>query len=211
MKKIEILSQFNKDEVNELRLSEYQSAKGFFVSPEGITWNRSDEQSLVLGIRDNSTLLSTMRLERISRLEILEAKIEAPWTFSQTPVFPVGLLSRAATLKSARGQGLNALLRSTLIEAAYAMDLHSLIGTFVHDSPRVESMKRMGYQFFEQKLGWNKVDFHSSLPVSVAILKLNADSIQQAKETCRSLYEKSGPFSKLQKPPVILPSMEVIK
>ncbi len=92
-----ILSQSDAGQVSELRARSYQRAQGMEVSAESLYWNPSDDSSLVLGVYDQSSLVATMRLEKIGNKEILEAKIEAPWPGQMDHNFPLGLLSRAAT------------------------------------------------------------------------------------------------------------------
>lgn len=191
-KRIEILSRKDASALNNLRRAGYASAKGFTVSPEGLNWNQSDDDSLVLGAFDGSLLVSTMRLELIDSHDMLSKKLECEWSFPKTIKFPVALLSRAATLESHRALGFNALLRYHCLRAAIQMGATAMVGTFVTNSPRVKSMIEMGYELFEQAKGWTSPSFSSQGAVSVAYLDLlHEKTIQKALGICCQKARKS--------------------
>lgn len=177
--RVQLLTAEHKLQVNALRLKEYQKARGFQVTPTGIEWNRSDDESIVLGAFIGSDLVSTMRIEMIEDQTLLERKLECPWDFPRTISFPVMLLSKASTDSGFRNTGMNALLRKFSFELAKEWKTSLVLGTFIAGSPRVNSMGEMGYQFYENKKGWNQVNYRSFGTVLVACLDVSRN-IDQA-------------------------------
>lgn len=169
MEIIREISSLEKDQVNHLRSQGYKKAQGFSVNTEAIHWNRSDDQSIVLGYFDGNELVSTMRAEIIMSQDVLEMKMECPWDYGAIE-YPVMVLSKASTLESHKSKGLNAALRYFCLKIAMDWGVHHLIGTFIRNSPRTRSMKKMGYRFRENKMGWTNIDYFSKEPVDVAIL-----------------------------------------
>jgi len=174
-KHIRLLNESDREIVNQLRVKEYHRAKGFSVNPAGIEWNRSDEESIVLGAFIGGELVSTMRMEIVEDLNLLERKLECPWEFSFELKFPVMILSKASTLNSYRSYGFNTLLRKYCLEIAQKWKVHYVVGTFIKNSPRTLSMKKMGYQFVENKQGWTSPHYCSHESVLVAALDVKKD------------------------------------
>lgn len=169
--------------INALRRAEYGDAPGFKVDAPGILWNRSDDQCTVLAAFDGGELISTMRIELVDNQELVERKMECPWSFPVALRYPVMILSKAATRKSHRAAGLNALMRFWALRFGCEWQVKQVIGTFVSGSPREKSMRQMGYQFFVNEQGWFKGDYHSENPVLVALLDLETDG-EQAVRVC---------------------------
>ncbi len=172
-----------KNEIEALRQQEYANAKGFVVDLETLKWKSSDDESFVMAAESKGQLVSTMRGEVIDELAILEKKLECPWSFPLELNMPVLLLSRAATLSSYRKIGLNLVLRYWFIRLAMAHKIHFLVGTFVSGSPRENTLQEMGYQFFENKLGWQQSTYQSLGAVTVAALNLQTDG-EKALQYC---------------------------
>lgn len=174
-KHIRLLNESDSEIVNQLRVKEYHRAKGFNVTPAGIEWNRSDDESIVLGAFIGEELVSTMRMEIVEDLNLLEKKLECPWGFSFELKLPVMILSKASTLNSYRSYGFNTLLRKYCLELAQKWKVHYVVGTFIKNSPRTFSMSKMGYQFVENKQGWTSPNYSSYEPVLVAALDVKKD------------------------------------
>ncbi|MEK6774880.1 MAG: hypothetical protein AABY64_13130 [Bdellovibrionota bacterium] len=172
-----------KNEIEALRQQEYANAKGFVVDLETLKWKSSDDESFVMAAESKGQLVSTMRGEVINELAVLEKKLECPWNFPMELGMPVLLLSRAATLSSYRNVGLNLVLRYWFIRLAMAHNIHFMIGTFMSGSPRENTLQEMGYQFFENKLGWQESTYRSLGPVTVAVLNLQTDG-EKALQYC---------------------------
>lgn len=174
---IHILNRLHAVEVNQLRKEGYQRIRGFHVQPEGLFWNRSDDQAIVLGVQDTEgALVSTMRLELIEDLKMVETKLESTWSFPSETQWPVGVLSRASTRFNWAGRGLNGVLRYHALKMAEGFGVRYMTGTFVTGSPREKTMLAMGYQVFTNTKGWSGHGFQSSAPITVATLDLKRHS-----------------------------------
>lgn len=203
-RRISLLDGSHADLVNTLRLSQYANAKGFTVKPPGIVWNRSDDQSIILGAWEGDTLVSTLRVEVIETPELVAAKLEGPWAFDMPQRFPAMVLSKMATLKSHRGTGLNEALRHHALTLAHEWQVPHVLGTFIAGSPRQAAMATMGYQFATNLLGWHTSNYQSEQPVLICLLDM-AQHGETALEVCRSLagealetYTWDGPRPAMQ-------------
>ena len=114
------------------------------------------------------------------------------------------LLSRAATDSSLRGSGLNLIQRYHFIRFAMHHWLSYVMGTFVSGSTRETTLHKMGYDFYEHKLGWNQSSYRSERPVHIVALDLQAKG-EQALRFCEEhlgaeldAYEFHHRFSELK-------------
>lgn len=192
----------NQKEIEHLRQHEYAHAKGYSLDLETLRWTTSDDESFVMVASDGDRILSTMRGEIITDQNLLEKKLECPWDFPKKLKLPVLLLSRAATLGSHHGQGLNLILRYWFLKMADYHQLPMIVGTFVEGSPRQNTLLEMGYQFFENKRGWQQSTYRSHRPVIVAALDRN-ENFAQALNYCEEklkpqIYQFAGDFPDLR-------------
>jgi hypothetical protein len=162
--------------LNRLRLNEYNRSEGFTIKDAAVLWNKSDDESHVLGVWKRDELISSMRLEVIKTKKILEQKIEtevpAELLAKHTLNFPVGILSKAVTSVLYRGAGLNAHLRYHLLKVAAENGIEHIFGTLVKGAPRSNSLKDMGYEFYKHPTGWNSPFYKSTSEVEVVYLNL---------------------------------------
>ncbi len=167
--------------LNRLRLREYRKAEGFQIQDAAVLWNDSDDQAHVLGVWERGELISSMRLEIIPSLEVLEYKIEtslpAEITQSFDLSFPVGILSKAVTSSDHRGGGLNAHLRYHLLKIAMEQGISHIFGTLVKGAPRSNTLKKMGYQFYQHPSGWNSPHYKSTGDVEIVHLNLKEQGV----------------------------------
>tara|TARA_B110001454_G_scaffold218046_1_gene244906 strand:- start:16153 stop:16782 length:630 start_codon:yes stop_codon:yes gene_type:complete len=190
-------------EIENLRKQEYAQANGYTLDLSTLRWSISDSQSYVMVARDNQKMVSTMRGELIADQSLLEKKLECPWDFPKTLQWPAILLSRAATIQSHQSQGLNLILRYWFLKMALHHCIPLVVGTFVSGSPRQNTLKQMGYHFFENPLGWQQSSYRSHRPVIVAVLDMTTHG-QQALDYCerklgRNLtYKFEGSFPELR-------------
>jgi hypothetical protein len=180
---IAVLSNQHAEAVNGLRLAAYGAAPGFTVQPPGILWNRSDDQSTILGAFADAALVATLRLEVVQDMALVERKLECPWSFPEPLELPVMVLSKMATSRAHQGHGLNALLRWWALSLAREWSLAQVIGTFVSGSPRERTMREMGYRFWVNADGWHAGDYHSTAPVLVCLLDMRTHG-EQALAVC---------------------------
>lgn len=183
-----------KNEIDSLRMQEYAQAKGYTVDLETLRWNISDSESFVMVAKDGDSIISTMRGEVITDPLVLEKKLECQWNFETPLQLPVLLLSRAATLKSHQSKGLNLVLRYWFLKFAEYYKIPMLVGTFVSNSPRQNTLLSMGYHFHENKLGWQQSTYRSHRPVIVASLDMNADG-QKAVNYCLDKFAGQNPYT----------------
>ena len=184
------------DEINALRQQEYAKAGGFAVDLSTLKWQRADDDSYVLAVLQEGNVVATMRGEVIADLPLLERKLECPWDYPLTLAPPFLLLSRAATLSTCRSRGFNLLMRYWFLRFAMEREVPFVLGTFVADSPRETSLRDMGYQFFENKLGWQQSTYRSLRPVHVVALDMRSQG-RRALAYCEEQAEtglKDYPF-----------------
>jgi hypothetical protein len=167
-----------KDKIDSLRMQEYATASGFLVDLTTLKWKSSDDESYVMVAENQGQLVSTMRGEIIKDLTVLEKKLECPWDFPLEIEMPVLLLSRAATLSTYRSAGLNLVLRYWFLRFAIENNIRFVVGTFVAGSPRENSLREMGYQFFTNKFGWQQSTYRSTQPVTVVALDMKNNGDQ---------------------------------
>jgi hypothetical protein len=179
--------------VSALRIKEYSKASGFHTSNEAIEWNRSDDQCVILGIRECGELVSTMRVELVDSQSMLETKLECPWEYGEI-TYPAMILSKAATSSSHRGRGLNTALRYWSLVLSQKWGVRYVVGTFVADSPRQNLMSRMGYEFYENPLGWFAHDYRSTRKVLVAKLDLQVEGRRAREVTSNEVGISTGEF-----------------
>lgn len=165
-------------EISKLRKQEYQKASGFSLDLESLNWKQSDEESYVMAVFAEGQPIASMRGEVLQDLSLVEQKIECPWSFPFQLKTPTLLLSRAATHSAYRTAGLNLLQRYYFIKLALELKIPSLLGTFVSGSPREQSLREMGYDFFENTLGWQTSSYRSNRPVFVVALDLERKAPQ---------------------------------
>jgi|GEM_PF-1803781 len=166
------------NEISKLRKQEYARASGFSLDLESLNWKKADEESYVMAVFESGSPIATMRGEIIQDLSLVEQKIECPWTFPYRLKTPTMLLSRAATDSTFRTSGLNLLQRYYFLKLALDLKLSTLLGTFVSHSPREQSLREMGYEFFENPLGWQKSSYRSTRTVFVVALDLERKAEQ---------------------------------
>jgi len=172
-------------EVEELRKQEYAKASGFHLDLSTLQWKVSDDESYVMVAQKNLQIVSTMRGEVIDQISLLEKKLECPWNFPVNLDGAVLLLSRAATDSSQRLTGMNLVLRYWFLQLAMHYHIPYVVGTFVTGSPRENSLREMGYQFFTNPFGWQQSTYRSLREVKVVVLDMKNNG-EQALQYCQS-------------------------
>lgn len=187
---IKFVDETKKNEVSFLRKQEYAKASGYSLDLNTLDWKQSDNESYIMVAIENGTIVSTMRGEIIQDQVLLEKKLECPWMFKELKL-PVLLLSRAATIQSHQSKGLNLILRYWFLRLAEFYNLPQIVGTFVTQSPRQNTMQLMGYEFFDNPLGWQQSTYRSHRPVIVATLDMKSRS-KQALAYCENEFKKNN-------------------
>jgi len=133
------------------------------VRSDSLVWTSTDDAYPVIGVFADEMLVATMRIEWISSLKELNFKADEKIANASFE-FPLGYLAKAATEPSQFGLGMNSLLRYHSFLIMKNWGVHSILGFMVEGSPRVFSMKEMGYSFFYKKNKWEG-NFKSEFPV----------------------------------------------
>jgi hypothetical protein len=129
----------------------FGQAKGFYVRSDSLVWTSTDDAYPVIGVFADEMLVATMRIEWISSLKELNFKADEKIANASFE-FPLGYPAKAATEPSQFGLGMNSLLRYHSFLIMKNWGVHSILGFMVEGSPRVFSMKEMGYSFFTRKI-----------------------------------------------------------
>lgn len=176
--------------LNILRLREYSKSKAYTAKNESILWNDIDQKSQVLGMWNRGVLIASMRLEKINSLEELQARMPAPLQLPFKLEFPLGILNKAVTAKGYTGEGLNAHLRYQLLRLAYSQDIKAVLGTLLKGAPRSNSLRQMGYEFFDYPSILQPHIYQSSAPLELVYLNLDLH-IKRALGVCATLASES--------------------
>lgn len=155
----------------DLLLRSHAESQGFFIHPSSARWDSNDDRNFPLGVFESGKLISCMRLDWITQLKDLEARLDLKLPTSKLEL-PCGYLTKAGTDPKFRNLGYNALLRYHFLKIAKKYKVQSLFGTMVEGSPRVFSMKEMGYTFQKLSKKWDNAFVSDHLPL-VAHLDLH--------------------------------------
>ncbi len=182
------LSSKNKNEFELLMRESHQQIYNFYVDPSFLKWNPLDEENLTLGIYFNNELVSCMRSDLILNSQDLALRLKLN---SQHPAIhcPAVYLTKAGTLTRYRKFGLNTILRYICILLAQKLKVNYMYGIMVPGSPRIYSMKMMGYDFFESQDSWDDNCLSDDKPL-VARLDLNKNA-SVARSWIESNYKKN--------------------
>ncbi len=144
----------DKEQFEQLLKQSFGHAVGFSAHPNSLLWPvGTDERFPQLGLFHDGQLISTTRLEWVHTLERLNFKLHANYQLPN-PSFPVACTSKAATRTNLKGQGLNSILRYFCIQQSLVWKVPYLISTMVEGSPRIFSMREMGYDFELNPIRW---------------------------------------------------------
>ncbi len=131
----------------------FAAAQGFTVLSSSLVWTPTDDAYPVLGAFLDGRLIASMRIEWIETLR--ELNFKAHETIEEGRFeFPLGYLAKASTDPQLAGAGYNSLLRYHSFLIMKYWSVHSILGFMVEGSPRVFSMKEMGYRFTFKKNRW---------------------------------------------------------
>ncbi len=135
----------------EFRIEQFLSANEFTVkSPEKLA-NVAGE---VLIAENNKGIISTMQFEPMPSHAFFKEYSNANFLSEpRTDIYPSFYLSKAGTTKEYRNTGINSILRIIIIQKALANNsILSLTGCGYENGPRLNLLKKLGYDFSEIKL-----------------------------------------------------------
>lgn len=169
MKHIRLTSRQDLNQINELRIREFQrSAQFTLIKPEKLKWDHCDDTSIVLSAWDGAQAVATMRAVVVS--DTAEAEFCVQCIVPKHTHFPAMVFNSAATDMEYRGIGLNQLLRYHFLKIALDTGIQCLLSPIYQGAPRIQFMKALGYGFTIPPLSWqNKLG-----PKAVRILGLLA-------------------------------------
>jgi hypothetical protein len=138
-----------------LVLESYSRAKGFKIHPTAALWSIEDEVFFPLGVfNSNQEILACMRLEYLLSKEQIDLRLHSKIS-AESFKSPSVYLAKGATQQGLQGQGFNALLRLFCIAVAKEWKAIDMYGTMVEHSPRIETMKKLGYEFSPCDQEWS--------------------------------------------------------
>lgn len=165
---VRLLVRSDKIQYERLMKDSFGSAKGFFTRSEAFNWTAIDDFYPTLGLFDQGILKAVLRLEWIYSNYEFEIKFDvpkAPFEFN----FPIGYIAKTATATDSQSKGFNLVLRYHALRIFDYWRVNAVTGAMVEGSPRVESMKKLGYYFFKKEKKWNGV-FSSDRDVLISLL-----------------------------------------
>jgi hypothetical protein len=181
-----------KDQYRDLILQSYAKAPNFKINPKVAEWTNMEEIYFPLGVFEGGRLVSCMRLEHAEDLRNLEIRVQKKLNPSQT-YLPAAYLNKAGTLPEFLNQGFNSLLRWACLKICVRWKVKTVFGTMMEQSPRVPSMKAMGYEFENADRTWSGDYVSNGLPV-VAHLDMalkGAQAVDFLEKNCASLIVKT--------------------
>jgi hypothetical protein len=151
---IRILSLQDKSEYENLLKLSYGNATGFVATTAAMAWGELGDETIKLGVFRDSQLISTMRMDVISRLPILNYSLQTNYR-TEPFSFPIGCLTKGATHPSLQRSGFNAIMRYHFLKIAKERGVRTMVGTMLMGSPRILSMEQMGYSFQKSPGHWS--------------------------------------------------------
>ncbi len=148
---LKILRRKDRLEYNRLALIAYAKAKGFTAEEKAILWGPLDESFYQLGLFDGNRLVSNMRLEWLRDAREFKGRLKYEPREGEVPC---AYLNIAATDPEWQGKGLNSIIRYFCLKAVGNWPVNFIFGSMVPGSPRIQAMKRMGYEFWESTQPW---------------------------------------------------------
>jgi hypothetical protein len=184
---VRLVNKDDKIQYEKLMRNSFGSAKGFNTGPEVFKWSSTDEFYPVLGLFECGELAATMRLEWISseyEFQIKFDELQVPFVFN----YPIGYIAKTATAPEFQSKGFNLILRYHALRVFDYWRVCAVTGAMVEGSPRIESMKRLGYFFFKKQKKWNGL-FSSEREVMLSVLD-GQGRIQSAIELIESNHSE---------------------
>ena len=171
MKHIRQASRQDREQINALRVREFQrSAQFTLVQPDKLLWNHCDDSAFVLSAWDGTCAVATMRAIVVH--DRYEAESCVQCRVPMDTDFPAMVFNNAATDWDYRGMGLNQLLRYYFLKIAVDNLIQSLLSPMYEGAPRIRFMHDLGYTFQIPPLSWqNKLN-----PKAIRILGVLARS-----------------------------------
>ena len=130
------------EKVTQFRIDQFRTAKEFeLLSIDPL----SQMKGQVLIAEFENEIISTMQFQKISNHEELVAN-ETEYIPDTFDYFETFYLSKGGTKREFRNTGINSYLRKIILEIAIDNSaINSLTGTAYENAPRINTLKRIGY------------------------------------------------------------------
>lgn len=155
MKHIRQASRQDRDQINALRVREFQRSDQFtLMKPDKLlwNWNHCDNTSMVLAAWDGPLPVATMQAVVVQNAAEAENYVQC--IVPPHVGYPALVFNNAATHLDFRGIGLNQLLRYHFLKIALEQQIRSLLSPIYEGAPRIRFMKALGYRFMIPPLSW---------------------------------------------------------
>ncbi|MCK5100561.1 MAG: hypothetical protein KAR45_20795 [Desulfobacteraceae bacterium] len=148
MKHIRIASEADKDQITDLRLTEYSKSKDFLlINAAFLKWDEIDNDHPVIGVwNEKNQVIATMLPAFVDNQQKAVDIIEYDLPIKVS--FPALIFCRAATKASHRMMGFNQLLRYYYLTAALKHNIKSLLSPVFKKATRTKFMDQIGYKFY---------------------------------------------------------------
>jgi hypothetical protein len=162
-----ILTKVDQEILEKLNLSSFNKDSKFWINPDLLKWTFEDDYRLIIGIIENKQLISVLTLRLFFNQEHLLYNL---WGIqpNQLPpklTYPVFVTSRGATNSAFLNSGYNTRLRRLGLTIADHLGINFSCISIIEGSPRIETLKKFGYEFIKNSLKWNthlyKSEHHS--------------------------------------------------
>jgi hypothetical protein len=169
MYRVDVATSVDAANVTELRRAALAQSREFSVNDmDKVGWTDIDESSVVLIVREDGVLVSSMRMITFSDEVAAEHFLEYPVTQHSIPG-PILTMSRAVTLPSHFSKGLMGAIRYVDRGGAIETAIQSVVAIVYQGAPRVNSMRRAGFEMLECPEHWDSEATVSAAPL-VAVL-----------------------------------------
>jgi hypothetical protein len=159
---IRLATSSDAEEIGTLRVSEYRASSDFINPKEtfirSLSWSEDDNNAQVLTVWRNSTLVATMRCEKIPDQSLALIHFDGMPPPTDHIEWPAFVLRAAATRSASQKSGLNSVMRLYFIKALIGSNVRRLYGYVPRGSGRTRLMETIGYEFL------NRTDQDSDLP-----------------------------------------------
>lgn len=119
----------------------------------GLNWGPSDRVAFVYGVFHDEKLISTLRLDQVTDIEVYEARIQASFSFIPS-VLPVSVTCRAATDPNYQKLGVHSILKMACLMKAMSIGYEFCFAAIKSTSFQIDAFHRIGYDLIPSDREW---------------------------------------------------------
>jgi hypothetical protein len=175
--KVRQLTRADSDAYNKLAEKSFAKAKNFDFETKAIQWGVADEIFYQFGFFCDGQLISYMRLEWMVKLEDFSGRLKYQPAEDE---LPSTYLNIAGTDPEYTGRGLNSILRHLAFRVSMNWGVKYIYGSMMPNSPRVNLLSKLGYEFWQSNEKWNSAFRSEDYPL-IARLNLREKGWQALK------------------------------